>query len=365
MIELRLNTRWIGLTAVTALALYLCWLMLQQFLNVLAWATVLVILFYPIHKRISTRIKSRSLSAAISTVMVILLVVLPATFAAMALVHELTDIAQNVQSNSHSLFNSDSPAVARMLSRARQYFDAQNLDQLVADKLKNVSGDIAKQIVGLIGGLIRTIVTAFFIVFTMYYLFRDSEKILRVAPTLLPMSKKQSERVIKRAKEVMSASVYGVVCIGLIQGSVGGLAFWFLGLPSPALWTCVMIILSMIPMTGAPFVWVPAAIALAATGQWGKAIVLVAWGIFIINPIDNFLRPKLVTNRARLHELFVFFSVIGGLKVFGILGMVLGPLILALTISLWDLFRHSNSYMVGIRLEKTKSVQGSQSAVIV
>jgi predicted PurR-regulated permease PerM len=133
------------------------------------------------------------------------------------------------------------------------------------------------------------------------------------------------------------------VSIGLIQGGVGGLAFWFLGLPSPVLWTFVMMILSMIPMMGAPFVWVPAAISLAATGHWTKAIILVAWGVLIINPIDNFLRPKLVTERAKLHELFVFFSVIGGIKVFGILGIVLGPLLLAITISLLEIFRQADS----------------------
>jgi len=137
----------------------------------------------------------------------------------------------------------------------------------------------------------------------------------------------------------VGASVYGVFTIAIVQGTLGGLAFWILGLPSAIVWGVAMIFLSMIPMLGAFIVWVPAAIYLFATGHYVKGVVLVLWGTLVIGMIDNFLRPKLVGGRTKLHELLIFFAVLGGLQVFGVLGIVLGPVVLAITLALVDVFR--------------------------
>jgi predicted PurR-regulated permease PerM len=161
-------------------------------------------------------------------------------------------------------------------------------------------------------------------------------------PEMLPLERSQSEEIFTRTRDVIDASLYGVLVIAMIQGALGGLAFWVLGLPSAIVWAVVMIFLSMIPMAGAFIVWVPAAIYLAATGHWVKALILVAWGVLVIGTIDNFLRPKLVGEKTRLHELFIFFSVLGGLKVFGVLGIVLGPVVLAITLALLDVFRQAD-----------------------
>jgi predicted PurR-regulated permease PerM len=112
-----------------------------------------------------------------------------------------------------------------------------------------------------------------------------------------------------------------------------------LGVPSALVWGVVMTFLSMIPMLGAFLVWVPAAIYLAATGQYVKALLLVLWGTLVIGMIDNFLRPKLVGGRTKLHELLIFFAVLGGLQVFGVLGIVMGPVVLAITMTLIEIFR--------------------------
>jgi predicted PurR-regulated permease PerM len=175
----------------------------------------------------------------------------------------------------------------------------------------------------------------------MYYLFRDGERIMRALPEMLPLERSQSEAIFARTRDVISASLYGVLVIAIIQGALGGLAFWALDLPSAIVWAVVMTFLSMIPMAGSFLVWVPAAIYLGITGHWGKALILVAWGTLVIGTVDNFLRPKLVGERTRLHELFIFFSVLGGLKVFGVLGIVLGPVVLAITLALLDVFRHA------------------------
>jgi predicted PurR-regulated permease PerM len=130
-----------------------------------------------------------------------------------------------------------------------------------------------------------------------------------------------------------------VVTIAMLQGLLGGIAFWILGIPSPILWAVVMAFVCMIPIAGSFFVWLPASIYLMLGGQWGKSILLILWGALVISTVDNFLRPRLIRNQTKLHELFIFFSVLGGISVFGLLGIVMGPVVLAITLGLLSTFK--------------------------
>jgi predicted PurR-regulated permease PerM len=158
---------------------------------------------------------------------------------------------------------------------------------------------------------------------------------------MLPLHRVQWLDIMNRTRDVIGATVYGVLVISAIQGTLGTFIFWVLGLPSPLLWGVVMFFLSMIPMAGAFLVWVPAAIYLALTGAFLQAGILVVWGVLVIGSIDNFLSPRLVGQRARLHELLIFFAVLGGLEVFGVLGLVLGPVVVALTLALIEMARQA------------------------
>ena len=131
-----------------------------------------------------------------------------------------------------------------------------------------MSGAIAGRTLGVVGGLAGLVVEIFFVIFTMYYLFRDGERLRRALKNVLPLESSQSNEIFERTREVISASLYGVLVIAAIQGALGALAFWALGMPSPLLWGVVMLFLSMIPMAGAFIVWVPVAIYLVATGAW-------------------------------------------------------------------------------------------------
>jgi len=132
------------------------------------------------------------------------------------------------------------------------------------------------------------------------------------------------------------------VTIAALQGVLGGLAFWILGVPNPILWATILAFICMIPIAGSFFVWLPVSIYLVMTDHWGKAILLGLWGLLVISTIDNVLRPKLIKNQTKLHELFVFFSVLGGISVFGLLGIVFGPVILAITLGLLQTFKQEN-----------------------
>ncbi|HKO60783.1 MAG TPA: AI-2E family transporter [Pyrinomonadaceae bacterium] len=337
--------RWWALLIVTAIALYLCWLMMKPFLGVLMWAAVLVIVFYPIHRRLVQRTNRPSLSALLSCALVILTILVPVALLTFAVINELAGAAQNVQAAINYVLDPNSPTSGRLLGWASRFVDVDKLrsGDYLAQQLGGVSGGLAGRTLGVIGGLIGAIVQMFFVVFTMYYLFRDGDRIFATIKNSLPLNEEQSLSIMERTKEVVGASVYGVLAIAVIQGTLGGLAFWVLGVPSAIVWGVAMTFLSMIPMLGSFLVWVPAAIYLALTGHYVKAILLVLWGTLVIGMIDNFLRPKLVGGRTRLHELLIFFAVLGGLQVFGVLGIVLGPVVLALAMALIEVFRAADS----------------------
>jgi predicted PurR-regulated permease PerM len=354
----KIEGRWIALLVITAAAVYLNWLMLVPFLGVIAWSAVLVILFYPLHRRILVRLNSPSWSALVSCLIVIFAFLIPITLLTLAVVNEasrLSDQVQAMQSSGYDLLDPNSPYTGKFVRWLGKYVDLNQLrsEGAITSRLRGVAGEIASRTFNLIGGLLGIVVQVFFIIFTMYYLFRDGDRILHALRALLPLSHDQATEVFNRTSDVISASVYGVIVIAGIQGTLGGFAFWVLGLSSPLLWGMVMMLSSMIPVLGSFIVWVPAAAYLALSGSYWKAIVLVLWGAVVIGSIDNFLRPKLVGGKAQLHELLIFFSVLGGLRVFGVLGIVLGPVVVAITLALIDVYRQANRPSDETRMEES------------
>jgi predicted PurR-regulated permease PerM len=335
------QARWIAVLAATAIALYLCWLMLRPFISVLAWAIVLVIVFYPVHQRLALRFRRPGLSALVSCILVVLLAVLPLTVLTIALAEELAKVIPNLPDQISQLMNPQTSPFGRAAEWIQGRFgvDPIRSQDFMVNQLRRVSEFMLGFSLSIAGNIVTGIVKAFFVVFTMYYLFRDGDKIVNNLPAALPLKRPQSEAIITRTREVVNASVYGVVSIAALQGFLGGIAFWLLGIPSPLLWAVLMTFICMVPILGSFLVWVPLSIYLMVNGNWAKAVFLLLWGGFVISTIDNFLRPRLIKNQTRLHELFVFFSVLGGISVFGLLGIVLGPVVLAITLGLLQTFR--------------------------
>ena len=335
----------ITLAIALAIALYLCWQMVQPFANVILWATVLAVVFYPMHRRIRLRVGNPSGAAILSTVSVVVLILLPATFITIAVIRELAGAADSLQAGLQRLSSASSiPVLGWALEKIRVYVDIDPAAarQFLSDRLQVLGGALAASTLLVVGGAVGAVVQIVLVVFTLFYMFRDGDRIRRALYDIVPVERIQMHDIAVRTRDVIGATIYGVLVISAIQGTLGTIIFSILGLPSPLLWGVVMFFLSMIPMAGAFLVWVPAAIYLAVTGSYIKAIVLVAWGIVVIGSIDNFLSPRLVGRRARLHELLIFFAVLGGLDVFGVLGVVLGPVIVAITLALIEMVRHAH-----------------------
>jgi predicted PurR-regulated permease PerM len=335
---------WAALVIALLVGLYLCWQMLLPFLNVLLWALVLVVVFQPAHRRVVIRLGNPGWAAAVSTLLVVVTILGPVSMITVAVVDEVRDTAARLESNPVQLFSFESPLLGPALRWVDQYVDVERFQSptFVREHLEQWTGAIANSTIGVVGSAVGVVVQMFLVVFTMFYLFRDGAALRRALDDMLPLEHSQTRDVLARTREVIGATVYGVLVISLIQGVLGAFIFWVLGLPSPLLWGVVMFFLSMIPMAGAFLVWAPAALFLAVTGAWTKALILVAWGVLVVGSIDNVLSPKLVGQRTRLHELLIFFSVLGGLEVFGVLGLVLGPVVVAITLALVEMVRQAN-----------------------
>jgi predicted PurR-regulated permease PerM len=343
-VESRLSAQWAALLTALVIALYLCWQMVQPFVNVLLWALVLTIVFLPVHRRILARLRTPSLSAAVSTALVVVTIVLPVTLITIAVIAELREVARGLEAHQGPWLDPASPVIGPVLRWLEPYVDLGQVQSatFVRERLQAWSGVLAAGTLGVVGGVASAAVQTLLVVFTLYYLFRDGEAIRHALYDIVPIERSQTQDIVTRTKGVVGASVYGVLVIAAIQGGLGFFIFWVLGLPSPLLWGVVMFFLSMIPMAGAFLVWAPAALYLAFTGAFTSAVILTVWGVLVVGSIDNFLSPRLVGKRTCMHELLIFFAVLGGLEVFGVIGVVLGPVVVAVTLALLEMVREAN-----------------------
>lgn len=333
------------LAALTGVAIYLCWGILRPFANVVLWSVVLALLFAPLHRKLLARLRRPNLAAAVTLAIAIVSVLLPVGLVSLAVAGEVADFVERAPERWQE-WVSDPALQARVAHwRAvlveRLPFVERVDGARIQASLSGFGEAMLKQSVGLMGGFLRGLLELVFIVFSLFYLLRDGEKFERALRGLLPLSPQQTDLLISRTVEVVHASVLGVVAIAFLQGALGGVTFAILGLPSPLLWGVVMAFFAMIPMVGAAAIWLPTAILLLAAGHTGKAVALCAVGALVIGTIDNFLRPRMVGGRTGLHELVVFFAVLGGLRLFGVVGLFVGPAVFAVAWSLLELFRHS------------------------
>jgi predicted PurR-regulated permease PerM len=175
--------------------------------------------------------------------------------------------------------------------------------------------------------------------FALFYFLRDCRPTLATLRRYSPLSERETNWLFHQIAAMIYATVYGTLTVSLIQGCLGGLIFWWLGVPAPVLWGLVMAVLSLFPMAGSFVVWFPAAVVFALNGDWTRALLLVGWGAAVIGLIDNLLYPVLVGQDMHLHTLPVFFAIVGGVAVIGASGVVLGPILLATTITLLDVWK--------------------------
>jgi predicted PurR-regulated permease PerM len=348
--------RWLVWLILTGLMLYLCWKMLEPFVDILLSAIVLVTVFMPLHQYIFKKTGKPGLSALATIGIILLIVIVPLTAIALGTISGATTLAGNMPGYLSSL-------QTKMIEGSFHNYFLKikawiNLDSLldpnaIRQLLSNLAEFIMKNTVDILGGTIGLVFGSVLVIFTMYYLFRDHQKLAELLPDLLPMERRHSQALLQRIREVLNASVSGVMVIAAIQGTLGGIMFWILGIPSALVWGVIMVFLSLIPILGAFVIWLPASIILLFTGHWIKCLVLFLWGTLVISMIDNVLRPKLVGQKVQMHELLIFFSVMGGLKIFGMLGILLGPVVISIAWGFIEVARSAKQEEVPAQTQKS------------
>jgi predicted PurR-regulated permease PerM len=214
--------------------------------------------------------------------------------------------------------------------------DLQN--SILSQAEKAVAGLITMS-AGMVGSMTSFALDALIAFFILFFLFRDGRFMLRRGAVILPLNRDQVRRLLECVKDTVNAIAYGTIAMAAIQGTLTGVAFWFLGITSPVVWGIVTTLCALLPIIGTAFVLLPAICMLIFSGHWIKGLILVIWAVAVVHPVDNVLRPYLIGERVKLSTLYVFFALLGGLKTFGGLGVFIGPLILALTVALFRFLR--------------------------
>jgi len=197
---------------------------------------------------------------------------------------------------------------------------------------------LARQLANLTRGAVTFVFHLFVLLYAMFFLLRDGRSLLARIRTLSPLPAEDKERLLDRFVSVSRATLKGTLVIGLVQGTLGGLALWAAGIPSPVFWGAMIVVLSCIPGVGPALVWIPAFVYLVLTGRGVTAAVFAAWFILVVGLIDNFLRPRLVGQDTELPDLLILLSTLGGIVALGPAGLVIGPIVAALFVTIWDIF---------------------------
>lgn len=323
-----------GLWVVIGIALYLCWLLARPFLTALTWATALAVVAAPLERWLE-RWLSPNWAALCSVCAILLLLGVPGWF----LVQRIVDESKNgigALTDAFSAARLENWAhrhgwVGRLWESVQQKLD---LDQ----EIKRNAGAVAHYASSVLSGSLQLVVQFAIAVVMTFFFLRDRHTLLRLFRRLLPLTGAESDEFFHRISDAVRATVFGNLIVKSVQGILGGVMFWILGLPAPVICGILMALLGMVPIAGTALIWGPAALLLLLTGSWIKALVLALWGALVISLIDNVLYPILIASELRFHTLGVLVSVLGGLIVFGLAGLVLGPLILAATAALLDIW---------------------------
>ena len=319
------------------------------FMGAVFWGAILGIIFVPLHRRILDRFGHRRNLAALATLLVcLLLVILPASLITAALVQEGAAVFERIRSGQldfgayfQQVYLALPTPIVDLLGR----FGVTDLATM-QDRLSTVAAQgsqyVATQALSIGQNTAQFVVSFGVMLYLLFFLFRDGAALSRRIRAAVPLSEEHKRHLFRKFTTVVRATVKGNVVVAITQGALGGIIFWILGIQGALLWAVLMAFLSLLPAVGAGLIWGPVAIYFLATGAVVQGVILIAYGIIVIGLVDNILRPILVGKDTQMPDYLVLISTLGGMAIFGLTGFVVGPLIAALFIAIWDLFATMN-----------------------
>jgi predicted PurR-regulated permease PerM len=319
----------------TLAVLGLCGLLLYPFLSAILGAVVLAVIMQRPHEWLAKRM-NRNLSATLMLIVVVALIIVPSLFVAETLGKQVLSLAavlgkQSTQDKIADFINNH----PRIMGQLQSMTDGMDMSQTV----RSGAVFLGTKAAGLLGYSILTITQIVVMLVLLFFLFRDCDQALSFARMLVPLRREETDDLLIRCTDTIYATVLGRFVVAGVQGMLSGLAYWVFGVPAPALWAVLTLLMAMIPAFGAVIVWAPVAVYLGVTGHWGRAALLAIWGGGVVSLIDNILYPILVGTRIRHHTATILLSILGGVALFGPRGIILGPLIFTVAGALLEFWR--------------------------
>jgi len=335
------------LSLIIAVSLAFAWILLPLY-GAILWGTVTAVLFVPLYRRLLWLMRPRRNLAALSMVIIIIaIVILPMTLLGALLAQEALGFYGEVKSGELDpgrFFQQVHDALPAWATNLLDRFGLTSLGAVqvkLSDGLMTGSQYIATQALNIGQVTFDFIVNLFVMLYLLFFLLRDEDALFKRIRDAIPLHAEQQRAFVRKFTVVIRATVKGDMLVALLQGALGGLMFWFLGISAPLLWAVVMAFFSLVPAIGAGLIWIPVALYLLVTGSVWKGMALIAFGALVIGLVDNFLRPILVGNDTKMPDYVVLISTLGGIATFGLNGLVIGPVIAAMFIATWDIFSAS------------------------
>ncbi|WP_423186432.1 AI-2E family transporter [Alishewanella sp. d11] len=328
------------------LAIYGSYLLIAPYVGALVLAFVLSLLCFPVHEWIEKKLPGKpNLAASLSCILLVIVILVPASFVFMAILQQgLTFTRQ-----SYAWLNTGGaeqllqhPYLQQAQQFLSQYIPADILTaQSIIEKFTEFASSFSKTLLDLSTKLVGDITGFIFgfilMLFILFFLLRDHNKIVDTLYWVIPLSRSQEDALLNEARQVARSAVLGSFLTAIAQGIAGGIAMALAGFPG-LFWGTMMAFASFIPAVGTALIWLPASLYLLLTGDWGWALFLAIWGVVVVGSIDNILRPILMQGSSQMSTLLIFLSLLGGLQLFGLIGLIYGPIIFALTMVLLRLY---------------------------
>lgn len=332
------------LSVVLVSAIFL--LMIRRFLMAILLAGIFSGLARPLYRRLERRLGGRrALASAVTMFVLVAFVILPLGALLGVVTAQAINVGQSVtpwvqkqlaEPTALTRYVESIPFYQQVREYAEPYHD------LIFEKAGAMVATLSKFLINSLSSVtvltVNLLFTVFILLYTMFFFLMDGQKLLDKILFYLPLEDEDEERLLDKFTSVTRATIKGTFIIGIVQGGLAGAAFAVVGIPSAVFWGTIMTILSIIPGVGSALVWLPAAIILAAGGAFVRAIGLAVFCAVLVGSVDNFLRPLLVGKDTKMHELFILFGTLGGILMFGVVGLIIGPIIAALFVTVWEIY---------------------------
>src|SRR5690625_1463099 len=323
------------------------WLLIP-FYGAIFWGTILAVLFAPLQRYLLRKTNGkRNISALLTLLLILMIVIIPVIFVAGALVQEMLLVYNRLNSGELDIGGYFEQVINKLPTFVTKDFgpissvDIGKISEKVTDFAVSSGQFLTRKAVSIGSNTFQFIISLGVMLYLLFFLLRDGQALTRRISSLVPLSDDQKSHLFIKFTKVVRATVKGNLAVAAVQGALGGIIFWFLDIQGALFWGVLMGVLSLLPAVGASLIWAPVTIYFVSEGNYVDAIILAAFGTFVIGLTDNLLRPTLVGKDTKIPDYLILISTLGGLSLFGLNGFVIGPLITAMFMACWTLFPHA------------------------